>query len=291
MMALMTRMTQPPWNVDVPRLGDAHRLSNWLEAQRARCHDDTFARQFAEACPVPGVEAAAYRHRQMTVGGETLLVGIRFKGCDVAQPFVDLLAWTGEPQSAWIPAIGEEFAAFRPQAVRLGWSRETPPPWPGEVDQHVFAGRVGGPYAGHELVISARDLAWFDDFHREFEQWRGASPLGDEVFPSELADFQDCLDSGHVVVAAHDGRFLGVAACRRLAERAFAGWTIVEEFVVPEAQGRGLGTALQRGLLQRLPTGDVVWGTIHGRNLASQATARRCGRELVETWWFTPLES
>ena len=65
---------------------------------------------------------------------------------------------------------------------------------------------------------------------------------------------------------------------------------IVEEFVVPEWRGRKLGVALQRALMSRLPVDDLVWGTILGANVASQATALRCGREMVETWWFAPVK-
>ena len=107
--------------------------------------------------------------------------------------------------------------------------------------------------------------------------------------PSDSDALHACLDDGHIVVAADGHKFLGLAACRWRTERAFDGWSIIEEFVVPEAQGRGLGTALQRGLMHLLPRGDLVWGTIHGTNAASLATAARCGREPVETWWFVPL--
>ena len=100
-----------------------------------------------------------------------------------------------------------------------------------------------------------------------------------------------CLERGRVVLATDGHKFLGVAACRWRAERAFAGWSMLEQFVVPEAQGRGLGATLQRGLMQRLPPGDLVWGTIHAANIASQVTAARCGREIVETWWFVPLSA
>ena len=280
------RMPQP-WSIDLPRFGDAKQFAEWLQEQLAKCDDEAFGRRFAASCPVAGIPAEAYLHRKLMVCEDTLLVGIRFKGCDVAQPFVDLLAWTGEPQPGWVPAISEAFSPFHPFAVRFCTSRDSELPWPGQVDQYVYAGRARG--ALHKWVTPACDLSWFDDFRGGFERWQTASPLGPEVWRPEVDELQACLDDGHVVVAARDGAFLGVAACRRNAERAFKGWSIVEEFVVPEMQGQGLGAALQRGLMQRLPAGDLVWGTIHAKNFASQATAARCGRRVVETWWFTAL--
>jgi hypothetical protein len=276
------------WCSDVPRYGDPARVSDWLEKQLALCEDETFGQRFAASCPLPGLGSAAYLHRKLQVEGETLLVGIRFKGCDVAQPFVDLLAWTGEPNSAWIGAIEEAFASFAPRALRYRWLRATDPPWPGEVDQYLFAGPAKG--APHPSVTAASDLSWFDDFRNAFDRWREGSPLGPEVAPSDADELKECLDCGHVVIATEGDTFLGIAACLWREERAFAGWSIMEQFVIPEAQGRGLGSSLQRGLMLHLPPGDLVWGTIHGDNTASQKTAVRCGRELVETWWFVSLD-
>ncbi|WP_197534518.1 GNAT family N-acetyltransferase [Symmachiella dynata] len=223
----------------------------------------------------------------MDVDGEKLLVGIRFKGGDVARPFVDLIAWTGEPRPRWVIAIQEAFAQFAPEAVRFRWSKESAPPWTGEVGQYLFAGLAAGTL--HASVSPARDLSWFDEFSQAFDKWRTTSPLGPEVWPSNLDDLKKCLKHGHIVVATEGDKFLGLAASLWQTERAFEGWMIMEEFVVPEAQGRGLGTALQQGLMQRLPQGDLVWGTIQGDNVASQKTAARCGRRPVETWWFIPL--
>jgi len=276
-----------PWCLDVPRFGNPAQVSDWLEEQLALCDDDDFAQRFAAACPILGQGCDAYRHRKLDVEGETLLVGIRFKGCDVDQPFVDLLAWTGEPCPGWINAIKDAFAPFAPQAVRFRWSRETAPPWPAEIDQHVFAGPAAG--TSHANVSPARDMSWFDDFHHAFNRWKTSSPLGQEVSASSVDELNACLEDGHIVVASDGDMFLGLAACLWQTERAFEGWSIMEEFVVAEAQGRGLGIALQRGLMHRLPPGDLVWGTIHGTNVASQATAARCGRAPIESWWFVPL--
>jgi hypothetical protein len=276
-----------PWCLDLPQFGNRARVSDWLEEQLALCEDDAFAQRFATACPVSGLGFDAYRHRILEVEGETLLVGIRLKGCDVDQPFVDLLAWTGEPCPGWVAAIKDAFAPFAPRAFRFRWSRETAPPWPGEIDQHVFAGPASG--TSHANVSPARDMSWFDDFQNAFDRWKTSSPLGLEVSPSDADELKACLDNGHIVVATDGDMFQGIAACLWQTERAFEGWSIMEEFVVAEAQGRGLGTALQRGLMHRLPSGDLVWGTIHGNNTASQATAARCGREPVESWWFVPL--
>ncbi len=245
-----------PWSLDLPQFGDSARVSGWLEKQLSLCDDEAFARGFAASCPVSGLSPEAYSHQVLDVEGEKLLVGIRFKGGNVARPFVDLIAWTGEPRPGWIVAITEAFAQFAPEAVRFRWSKESAPPWTGEVDQYLFAGLTAG--TSHASVSPACDLAWYDEFSQAFDKWRTTSPLGPEVWPCDLNDLKKCFKDGHIVVATDGDRFLGLAACLWQTERAFEGWMIMEEFVVPEAQGHGLETAIQHSLTHQIPPGDLV---------------------------------
>lgn len=277
------------WSLALPTHGDGEQLDAWLQEQLRRCDEQAFGHTFAASCAVPGCPPEAYLHRLLEVDGETLLAGVRFKGGGSHQPFVDLLAWTGVPKPSWIPAISRDFSQFNPTVVRYCLPQGVGSPWPGEVDQYVVAGSAKG--ASHEWVAPASDLSWFQEYRSRFDEWQERSLLGPEVHPTEEGELESCLDVGHVVVARYGGRFVGVAACRLDSERSFKGWMIVEEFVVPEFHRRGLGVALQRGLMSRLQVGDLVWGTIHGKNKASLATAKRCGRDVVETWWFSRLEA
>lgn len=278
-----------PWSLNLPRFGDAEQKSKWLQRQVAKCDDAKFGRDFAEYCPVPGVEPEAYQHRILNVDGERLLTGIRFKGCDLAKPFVDLIAWTGEPAAHWKTAVAKAFAPFQPLWMRFAWLPDSDTPWPAEVDQHVIAGPARGK--AHDLISAVSDLSWYQDYHKDAEQWRETTPVGEEVITSTEDELQKCLDEGHVVVAMHAGEFLGMAACKRDLNQALPGWWIAGEYLVPQARGQGLGTALQRSLMNCITDGELVCGTIHGTNAPSLATARRCGREIVETWWFAPLRN
>ena len=85
---------------------------------------------------------------------------------------------------------------------------------------------------------------------------------------------------------------IGVAAALRQDERSLGGFCVMELFLSPDVQGRGWAPRLQRALIEALPArpGDCLHGTIHGLNRPSLRTALRCGREVVETWWFRSLE-
>lgn len=56
---------------------------------------DALANEFAAHCPVGGAAAADYRNRWLDLpGAGPGLVGIRFKGGDLAEPFVDVVVTT-----------------------------------------------------------------------------------------------------------------------------------------------------------------------------------------------------
>ena len=285
------------WQLRVPDYGCEVAFAAWAEEQVAKCEDLDFAQRFQRACPVDSLSHLAYLHRFLDTPKGELLAGIRFKGGDVAQPFVDVLAWTANPHTSWCSSIANSFAKFTPKRMRLGWASGGDLPWPNFqdvaiVDQYFVAGIAKGSM--HETVTNATDLTWHEDFEREFGKWQqharlAGNPVAGEVHAASTQEMQSCLDNSHVVVA-HDqnGRFLGVAAIERQKERSFDGWCMIEEFVALDAQGQGLGAQLQRSLMS-LISGELLWGNIDRTNSASLATARKCGREVVETWWFVDI--
>lgn len=285
----------------LPKYGSTQQWQRWIESQLARCDDTEFAKRFAGWVPIAGVPASAYQHRVITVENTKLLCGIRFKGGDPNFPFVDLIAcdgeWDGEPTHTWADVIRSEFAEFQPRAMRYAVKpgadfTMSGLPAKAAVDQHFLAGPAVG--VGHPSIDVAENLDWFDDYESAFSRWQRKSPIGGEVTPSTREDLESCLCGGRLVVWFDSGRFVGVAACSSNGERSLLGWCIVEEFVVPERQGEGIGTQLQKALiaeLERETIGSraIVWGTIHATNEASIAVATKCGREIVETWLFLPL--
>jgi hypothetical protein len=277
------------WSNELPPHGSPVIYRDWLDTQLKRCKDSNFAREFSEACPLVGVQASAYSHRLLEIGSATLLAGIRFKGGDTTMPFVDLLAWQGVPASDWIEVLSEEFASFSPRWIRYPWVLDSSSehPWSGELDLVIHAGLVSHQRVG-EITVAC-DLSWYSDFRDSYELWRRSSPLGSEVVPASEEELTDCLERGRLVVSKEGADLRGLAACLESCQRSFAGWTMIEEFVAPTFRGRGLGKQLQRGLMNQLPEGELLWGTIHGSNLPSRRTALACGRRAVEAWWFVPV--
>jgi GNAT superfamily N-acetyltransferase len=155
------------------------------------------------------------------------------------------------------------------------------------LDPHTGSLRAPGVEVG-----PVQDLRWFPVFAAEYATWRATSGgLGDEVFPAERAELQECLESGAVVCLWEVGSWRGVAAARREDARDIAGYGVVEEFLAGAARGKGYAKLLQQALIAALD--DVgashLWGSVHARNVPSLATARSVGRGIREGWWFVPI--
>jgi len=291
-----------------PRLRGA---AAWLETQLAQLQDADFGVRFARACPVPGMAAADYQARLLQApGAPALLAGIRFKGGDLAWPFVDLLAWDRPlyNAAAWdrvLVRVEEAFGGFRPRAVRVRLAGEVPPPVPAgrrAIDQWLVAGRLrvlkgqATPPSGVGAALppalrlgGVEDLAFVEELHAAFVTWRAqVGPRGAEVHVAQEDELVRCLETGAVVCAWWGGTWAGVAAAARARERAVQGYEVVELFLDAPLRGRGLAARLQGALVAALSDRgrDALFGTIHASNTPSLRTALRCGRQVAETWWF-----
>lgn len=284
-------------------------IARWLDEALDRIDDELFARRFATTCPVPGQPPAAYQHRLLTEpsSAPTLLAGIRFKGGDLAWPFVELMAWDRPVvgHRAWgrvRDRLATAFAPFAPRHLRVRWPAGGRPPLPPgdlEPDLRLVAERLaslrGRPRPWGEEALDVRvagDLDFFDAYVAAHAAWRAqAGPLGAEVFPERRADLAHCLETGAVVCVFHGERWAGVMAAGRGADRALDGYCVHEILLDTPVRGRRRAAILQRRLVDLLPdTGrDCLWGTIHHHNQPSLRTAARCGRRVVETSWFVRL--
>ncbi len=280
------------------------RLGQLLEVEIGRMDDPDFARGFAQACPIAGMEPSAYNQRLVEIEGlGRALVGIRFKGLDLDWPFVDWVASDFEIDGAgqWrraLQSIQREMAHFGPRWVRVwSWSGQRAPDDAGLErlgDQAVMAAPVGSlrklPWPkgrGRLTLRKCDDLSGFERYAEAMERFRAGSPLGQEVSAISPQDWQECRDTGVVAQAFVDGQWAGLVAACWDTEGLWEGYCVQEELLDAPFRGCGLGPVMQRGLVELLPDpGAIIFGTIHATNLPSLATARRVGRVKVGEYEF-----
>ena len=228
------------------------------------------------------------RFRSRHVAG--LELAFRAKGGDDRKPFIDVLAGS-MPLSDLAPLVRREWP-------RVGVARllQRGAPEGGVPDQHVLLGIVGDlqalpplpPPAGFVVAQStpAAQTAYFP----ALERFRAEAPLGPEVWPCTPQQLAEAAADGALVAArGPDAQWAGLAVCSPGSVAGWSGQVMQELFVAADARGRGLATALQRALIDALSPEDVLLGTIHAANAPSLATALRCGRAVVATYWWIPL--
>ena len=298
-----------PAHWPLPRRAAARLLERWVDEALQRTEDEFFANRLARACPVPGVPPEAYLHRVVQApGAPDLLAGIRFKGGQLAWPFVELLAWEAPLQrpEEWAAVRGRltaAFSDFSPRALRVFWpGTERPAVGCSDattLDQWLVAARLSRlhdqPRPWGEVSVDLRllrDLSWYPRYREAHATWReGAGGLGAEVPPQTRETFARCLATGLVVGLYENNRWRGVAAAYRQREAAVDGYRICALFLDAPLRGRRRAAPLLRALVDRLPDGgrDSVHGPVHRLNLPARNTARRCGIVPVAGWWFASL--
>lgn len=290
-------------------------LGRWLSPERLTAGADQFltplwerfeapalAASFAEARPVAGATAEDYGTRVLETPAGPVLAGIRFKGGDLAQPFVEVATSFGMTPDALEGVrrvVAPAFAVFAPPRMRL-WRFADEAPVPGaEPDQLLYAAPIAElrtrPLPAHfgEVVLGpAFDLGRLGDLEAAYAALVAADPvLGAEVGPASAGELQACLDEGLLFDAHIDWDWAGMVAGRSEPFFGAEGVLMVEELLVAEHRGRGLGACLQRHFIERLmPAGGaILHGTIHASNLASRRTAEHCGRTAIMIAEFVPL--
>jgi hypothetical protein len=266
--------------------------------------DTTFGERFAAGCPVAGMTPADYQVRALPVARGWLLCGIRFRGGDLAWPFVEVLA-DHDPLDLDEArrVVRASFQGFAPGHLRA-WQLSAPGARLADapdayVDAAVWAARVAdlqararpaGCAALH--VAPVADDGWLARVEAAYAAFHAVRPgLAQDVSIEPPETLNAAREAGLLLEArAADGAWLGLVGAMPDAWLGLDGWLVVEEILVPTAWGRGLGPALQRHLIDRLPRPDgILFGSIHGANQASWRTAAACGRAPVTAAWFIPL--
>lgn len=272
--------------------------ARFLQDLEAAAGDTAALRRYAEACPVAGASPADYAPRLLALTPTcSVIARIHFRGLDSSFPFVDVSAQTASLPDA-LDTLFEEFALFRPKALRIWQSPSEPLPKHGRHDLAVFAGHIPSlltlpPPANSSRIALEPDpsLESFDDYLSTYQALQLLEPeLADMHQPEDRGTLRVCADAGAYFRVVIEGKHAGFVAARLDSFRLWSGWCVIEEVLEPEFRGHGLAPACQFALLSRLDLERAphVFGTIDARNTPSSKTALRVGRRKVEVATFLP---
>ncbi len=260
--------------------------------------DLNYLRSYREACNVAGASPEDYAPRLVRLNdGCTAIAGIHFRGLDTDFPFIDISACDGDlPENIDVECVTNEFEFFRPRAIRLWVATWERPPKDATEDLLVLASPISPllsfpapPHIERVRIEPDERLDYFDDYRALYRELNGTAPeLAGIVAPEDHATLASCAQAGGFSRVLIDGRRAGFIAARPGSYRCWKGWEMIDEILAAEFRGCGFAPAMQFAFLHTLDLqrSSSIFGTIASRNLPSIMTARRVGREVVETGYF-----
>lgn len=263
-----------------------------------KCFDSAVAAALQEQCPVPGTNVQDYLSRLLAApDGREALTSTRFRGMRTSESFVQLEATSFalgiRDLEQLIASVKAIYRRLQPRWLRVysgaGQADELLDELYWLPDLHVVAGSLDElrqrPHPpGYEQLALRPWAGSYPRYAAEYERFAAAHPrLAGEVSAHPVEVMNALARDGWLFDAYEIGSdsWLGTVGAR--AEPLFGAPAIAmyEELLVAGVRGRGLGPALQRHLIDRLPDHNVLWGTIHGYNQPSLRTAIACGRTEV----------
>ena len=265
---------------------------------------------FERNLPVPGATPAMYNHRVHEVAGMQAMLGIRFRGGDIAIPFVDLVrssqAITSAAQvEAICDLVQQEFAIFKPLMVRfyqpsqLEFQFDLPA---ASGDKRMLAAPLTTMLAhpkplGLERVSLRRthDLEFYPRYAETYAAIYQERPwLPVESNTHSLEAMQEYLEIAQVYEIFVDGQWAGITGGEPHSDEfALRGFVVIEMLLAKFARGQGLGAAVQYRLAEALQASsapeDVLYGTIGSNNPPMLKTATRVGRVDLGGWLWVNL--
>lgn len=284
----------------------AANLRSSFAGDLVRVDDDDMARRFAGGCPVDGAEASDYKNVFAPFSAGTVLLGARFKGLDLAKPFVDVVA-TSAPllESELVEELCDlayqTYSIFEPKEVRFKLLS------PREMEAFEQIGYWEKKYlVGSSAEMAALpeprnlervelrravNLDFFDRYTDLYAALLSRNPQHAEYATAgDREEFEFYLSKGTIFEIFVDQRWAGVVAGYRDVDSYLEGFCIEENFLADEFRSRGFGCAVQRRLVEVLEPGiGLLFGTIHQKNLGAYHAALRSGRVDIGGYYWVPV--
>jgi hypothetical protein len=268
-------------------------VARWLEEEEARIVDPDYVRLFTDHIRLPGVVSGDFAYRSVHSSRGALLGGIRFRGRDVARPFVEIVCHTFGELDELRDCVRAEWAMFAPGFLRL----------------RAHPGRIVGPNVLLDVTIHAArcrdmaspdglvDLRPFDDVEeaidivdRRYKRLATDDPeLARNVYPASAEELREWHAADALRAIRADGATVGLLAIAQGRIGWIGGDEINEEVIL--MNGRGHAASAQAAWARSVaPEPDrLMVGMIDRLNVASRKTAERAGRPRVLDAVFSAL--
>ena len=282
-----------------------NRLRTFVEENWRFCGDEKSAKRVHDYCGIEGAKVEDYLYRQLRTPLGEAVTSIRFVGGDLTKPAVFLIHKDFELESRKrVKELGaflyEEYELFRPKRFRWFSSNE-------EVnllervegiegDLGYYTGFVSDlkempkPANFDQIkLVLATSLDWYERYENSYQDMYRANPFFVEMASVESREtLQGMIDENLLFEVWVGDTWAGIIGVCETHRKYLKGYEVYEEYLLAEFRGKKLAPAVQRHLIERLPStaNEMLYGTIHHQNLPSIKTAKRCGRRGVGAYLF-----
>ena len=225
-----------------------------------------------------------------------LLAGIRFRGLDVAKPFVSVhtnfLVSNEKMISEISNLVRSEFSIFAPKAIHLTipckseiFIRDI------KIDRYTIVGVIDELVQkelplipNHIELVALSDMSFYEEYLEEYAKFYKRSPiLQSEVKVENIEDFKVAVQENLLYKIIIDGVNAGIIAGVENDYYGLKGVSILEEILFEPFIGLGFGAYIQKAFTFKLKDRySILWGTISHLNTPSLKTALKNGRQVTE---------
>ncbi len=130
-------------------------------------------------------------------------------------------------------------------------------------------------------LLPAQNLDWFERYENAYEKLLADNPNFKEMIQITSKSTLEQLKDQHLLYEVFiDENWAGIIAANSESDLFFSGFCVYEELLLKEFRGQNLAPAMQRHLIEKLPSKEkeMIYGTIHYDNVPSIKTAQKVGR-------------
>lgn len=283
-------------------------LRKEVQLNLSYCLDIDFAAKNFEYCNIENSTPEDFLYREIQTPLGELVSSIRFVGGDLSKPAVFLIYKDFPLKSAEnikiiSQLLGREYASFRPQRMRW-YSADDESKL---IEENTFLTGdmlyVSGfidelrsqslPDRYEELKLrKTTSLNWYDQYIQTYQNNFIEWPEFKEMAQAESRETLDRLIKKELLYDIFIAdKWAGIIGVKSTTDKFLIGYCIIEEFLLKEYRSKKFAPALQRHLIDRLPyhSDEMLFGTIHYKNIPSLRTALRIQREIMGMYLFAEM--
>ncbi len=255
--------------------------------------ENTGAQDFMDKINHPGTVLEDYKYHLLSLdGNKKLISSIRFRPeNDLLRPFIeiytknfDMADLSGEE----VKTIIQKYKIFSPEFIRFYENEKADKNSNFEIDYIIYAGHINSlkkmhkPSKYDDVEIKKIDtMDFYENYSNEFDMFNNEKPEQDWfVYKESRETLHDLLTDKNLYYLKIEDKFAGVVGIRKVREKYFEGYMVIEEILYKDFRGQGYGKAVQRKMIDQIRANDneFIFGFIHPKNKASFKTAGGNGR-------------